>query len=183
MPKNNHSLLSTLKNLYTQLSQISWGLTVGRINSYKRESKAPSNITAVLNKKIEDLSLSVMPESVDSLETMDELEVQNVEKDKIKTKESKVENLSGIESDFAKYLKQRKPVAITQPQLGDNLKSSAWQHIHTAIRHAKNGDIESAKLHTSIAGSALEEAGDYMSQEEYSALVLAIEDYFSDPLK
>jgi hypothetical protein len=186
MKNNDQSLLSTLKNLYSQLSQISLGYTQTRLNSFKHVSKSPSNITAILNKQIDDISSQVISESIDSVEDINEPAVQSAEDGQSINeiyKDTVVENVTGVESEFVKYLQQRKPPTITQPHLGENLKASAWQHIHTAIRHAKNGDIDAAKLHINIAGTALEEAGDYMCQEDYSELVLAIEGYFSEPIK
>jgi len=183
MPDNNRSLLSILKGLYSQLSQISWGFTQGHINTYKRESKAPSNITTILHKQIDNLSSQV---NSMNMESIDEVGLQSSEQSKEKTKiskDAKVENVTGVESEFAKHIQQRRPPSITQPQMGKNLKSSVWEHINTAIRHAKNGDIETAKLHTNIAGSALDEAGHYMSHDDYSELVLQIESYFTEHSK
>ena len=180
MQNNNRSLLSILKGLYSQLSQISWGLTQLRINSYKRESKTPSNITTVLHKQIDDLSSQVTSNNIESI---DGTGVQSIKESTKISKGAKVENITGVESGFAKHIKQRRPPSITQPQMGENLKSSVWEHINAAIRSVKNGDIETAKLHTNIAGSALEEAGHYMSHDDYSELVLQIESYFSEHSK
>lgn len=174
MQNNNRSLISILKGLYSQLSRISLGLTQAHINFYKRESKAPSNITTVLHKQIDDLSSQV------TLQNKKSIDVTSVQRNEKIQENAKVENVTGIESRFAKHLKQIHPPSITQPQMGENLKSSAWQHINTAIRCVKNGDVETAKLHTNIAGSALEEASHYMSNDEYSELVLQIENYFSE---
>ena len=183
MPDNNRTLISILKGLYSQLIQISWGLTEGLINSYKRESKAPSNITAVLNQQIDNLSSHV---TCKNRECIDEVGVQGSEeskKNKKIAKDAKAENVTGVESGFAKHIQQRRPPSVTQPQMGENLKSSVWKHLNTAIRCVKNGDVDTAKLHTSIAGSALEEAGHYMSNDDYSELVLQIESYFSEHSK
>lgn len=183
---NNQSLLSILKSLYSQLSRISLNITQFRINSYKCEIRTQLNITTVLHNQIEELSTRVIAESINTEEIVGEPNVQNIEGSQNKAKvhqDIKIENDSDVESEFAKHLQQRKPPSATQPHLGEHLKSSAWEHIHTAIRHAKNGDVDTAKLHVTIAGTALEEAGDYMSHEDYSELVLEIEVYFSEPLK
>jgi hypothetical protein len=180
MAENDRSLLSILKGLYSQLSEISLGLTQVRMNTYKNEAKAPSNITTILHKQIDDLSAKAISENTRILGVP---AVQSIEESYSKnkrTKEAKVENVSGVESEFAKHVKQRRPPSITQPQMGENLKSSVWEHIKAAIRHAKNGDVETAKLHTNIAGAALEEAGHYMGNDDYSKLVLQIESYFSE---
>ncbi|MCW8900985.1 MAG: hypothetical protein OQK75_00415 [Gammaproteobacteria bacterium] len=186
MQNNNQSLLSVLKNLYSKLSGISLAMMQVRLSSYKRDNYSQINITTVLHNQIDELSSRLSTERINTAEISDESDVLHIKQKNSKAASNhkmKVENITGIESEFVKYLKQRKPTAITQPHLGENLKTSAWQHIHSAIRHAKNGEVDTAKLHISIAGTALEEAGDYMSYEDYSALVLQVEIYFSEPLK
>ena len=186
MQNNNNSLLSILKSLYSQLSRISWDNTQVRLTSYKRAFKSQINITDVLNKQIEVLSSRTITESGNTENVLDEPHVKHLDRSKVKAEnyeEMKVENDSHVESEFAKYLKQKKTSSVTQPHLGETLKSSAWEHIHKAIRHAKNGEVDTAKLHVTIAGTALEEAGDYMSHEDYTELVLQIEVYFSESFK
>ncbi len=98
-----------------------------------------------------------------------------------KKKES--ENSSGIETEFVRHLKNRKKRLITNHSLGDKLKSVAWEHLHSAIRYAKQGDIDAAKLHSDIAGNALEEASYYLGNKDYSDLIFQIEQYFIDSQK
>ena len=55
--------------------------------------------------------------------------------------------------------------------MGGQLKKSAWEHVHKAIRYARQADVTMAKLHADIAGHALEEAEHYLKDEECSELV------------
>ena len=180
MAENERSLLSILKGLYSQISQISLGLTQGRLDSYKNDPNTSSSITNILQKRVDDLSSQATSEKK-SIAT--EPVIQKTEENYIKntnTKETKFENASGVESEFAKHIRQRHPPTVTQPQMGENLKARVWEHINAAIRSAKHGDAETAKLHTNIAGTALEEAGNFMSHDDYSELVLQIESYFAE---
>lgn len=187
--KKNQTLLSLLKGFYTQLSHLSLDITQSRIKFFQRHSKPPLkiDITTILNKQVDDLAAHVVTKPVEDMDISDENSENqpliNHSDDKIPRSnysETITENVDSVDSDFAKYLKQRKTGAITQPQMGENLKSSAWEHVHCAIRHAKNGAVDTAKLHASIAGTALEEAGNYMNNEEYSQLLFDIEKYFLD---
>jgi hypothetical protein len=54
---------------------------------------------------------------------------------------------------------------------GHKLVQSALDHLHTSIRYAKAGDAEAARLHADIMNSALKEAGNYASENEYRELV------------
>ena len=73
-------------------------------------------------------------------------------------------------SDFSDYFKSRNGASDTSPYLADKLVNSTWTHIHTAVMHARQGDLVNAKLHAQIANQALKEAAHYMSDEEYAQL-------------
>ena len=184
--KNNRSLISVLKDLYSQLSQISLGMTQFRLNTYKRDVKPQSNISSLLHKQIEDISSQATARENNAATNAKDVDIKAGDKEQKKPpvhKDAKVENVTGVKNELVKYLKQRRPVNVTQPHMGENLKASAWEHINAAKRCAKSGNLEAAKLHTDIAGTALEEAGNYMSNEDYSSLVLDIEVYLSEPSK
>jgi len=186
MQNNNQSLLSILKRLYSQLSRISLNATQARTSLYKREVRPQLNITTVLNNQVEELSSRVIAGSISTENIVNAPNVPNSKGSQNKAinyQDIKIKDDSDGESEFAKHLQQRKPPSVTQPLLGERLKLSAWEHIHSAIRHAKNGDTDTAKLHVTIAGTALEEAGDYLSHEDYSELVHEIEVYFAKQLE
>lgn len=189
---NNHHLMSALKSLYGRLSRL---LVKIRSNTYHGVSgAAPSfDITSVLNKQIEDYAAHHKNETAEhslpkdsnlpgSTATATSPGINNTEHG---MSEGGITDSphNKTESEFAQHLKQRKSSSVTQPHIGDSLKASAWEHIHTAIRHAKQGEIDSAKLHTKIAGQALDEAGHYLNDADYAELVYQIEHYFSDSKK
>ena len=62
--------------------------------------------------------------------------------------------------------------------MGDKLKKSAWEHVHSAIRYARQENMAMAKLHADIAGHALDEAAHFLKDEEYSELIFEIEESF-----
>ena len=183
MAKNSSSLLSVLKNLYSQLSQIAFGRTQLRLNTYKQHAKPQVDIASLLNKEIEDISSHAQEAGSNSVTHEIETTEHQEQVKTISHKDARVENTSGVESEFVKYVKQRHPTDVTQPHIGEELKASAWKHIHAAMRSAKSGNQESAKLHIDIASTAIEESGDYMSPEDYSDFVMKVESYFSEANK
>lgn len=189
MQNNNQNLLSVLKKLIGQLSRLSLDITRIRLLSYRKifNSQTKVDMTSVLNKQVEDLAARIVTQKIDVVainENTGQLTTVSEQYSVAEyTNEVKLENVTGVESEFAKYLRQKTFPSVTQPHLGDALKASAWEHIHCAIRHARKGELDTAKVHTAIAGTALEEAGQFMNHEDYSELVCEIEIYFTEPLK
>ena len=178
----NDTLLKTLKELYNQLGAL---MAKIRFRSYHSLIKSDNtfNITSILNEQVEKLGYESVITA--SSEKTDEKIIQqpddSVGESEVKDQSvMKHKNISDVESDFAKHLKLSKSSAVSQPHIGDKLKESAWDHIHSAIRFAKQGQVDKAKVHADIAGHAIEEAGHYINHEEYTVLVNRIEDYFTN---
>ena len=55
--------------------------------------------------------------------------------------------------------------------MGEKLKDSTWSHIHTALLHARQGDVSNAKLHADFANSALKAAAQYITEEDYKVFL------------
>lgn len=144
-------------------------------------SNGSLDITSVLNKQIDSLSTIPPDINVYSANVGYEEHSEKTIAVKVKNQESQygeIENISGVESEFAKYLKTKKSSLTSYPYLSEKLKATAWEHIHCTIRYAKQDNIAIAKLHADIAGRALEEAAHYMSDEEYSNLIFQVEECF-----
>lgn len=177
---DNQRLLATLKSLQMQLGMVFTRFRSGAYRLFVSPGKCV-DITSILNKKIDELADSAMAQkttvSSPSSETpsakpaqQPQLPAANVSPGHGKT--------TNVESDFSRYLRQRKSSEVSASGMGDKLKASAWEHIHSAIRCARHGDVASARLHSDIAGHALEEAAHYLPDAEYAELVLKVEKYF-----
>ena len=154
-----------------------------RMRSYRQNIKSDTafNITALLKKQISELTVSLDGNNKHSSNNSKEPHsfnqtLSNVDNENHQS--SGRERINIVDSEFAKYLKQNKSSLIAHPYMGDKLKKSAWEHIHSTIRHAKLGHVEMAKLHADIAGHALEEVAHYIKDEEYSELIFDIEKCF-----
>jgi hypothetical protein len=64
---------------------------------------------------------------------------------------------------------RRGAVAASQPQLGEKMQAATWEHINKAQLFARQGKLESARLHAGLAQNAMETASRYMGDEEYAA--------------
>ena len=182
--KDNTDLLGSLKAL---LSQVTLTLTEMRLRSQRlvNPKKNTYQITSVLHKKVDELALNSVANDLNSKPSIYKVHQSTSKRSKIVEKYHSSENLKrvrdlGVESEFAKHLSQRKSSSITHSQMGDKLAKSAWEHVHTAIRYAKQGALDKAKINTDIAGHALEEAGHYLSDDEYADLIIKIEQYFKE---
>jgi len=176
----NHSLLASLQDLYKIISK---KVIRNRMHSYHKHvgSNGSFDITSVLNKQIDSLSTVSSDNNIDSTNVRDEERSEKPITAKVQNQEfqyTEKENISGVESEFAKYLKQKKSSSASHPYLSEKLKATVWEHIHNTIRYAKQDNIATAKLHADIAGQALEEAAHYMSDEEYSNLIFQVEECF-----
>lgn len=71
--------------------------------------------------------------------------------------------------ELSSYFRTRRNGGTVNPHVADSLRDSTWEHIHTALRLAREGNICAAKLHADIANNALKEAAHHMSEEDYGA--------------
>jgi len=79
--------------------------------------------------------------------------------------------------ELAKYFKARTKGDEFHPPIREKLEHSVWEHIHSTIRCARQGDKTNAKMHLNIATAACKELAHYMDEDEYRAFVAHAEDY------
>lgn len=89
---------------------------------------------------------------------------------------------SATPNPLASHLKQHNGHSELAPPLSEKLKASAWEHTHSAIRLAHQGDFASAKLHAVLANNAIHELGYYLQQADYNTFKLAVKTELLDRL-
>lgn len=82
--------------------------------------------------------------------------------------------------ELSKYFKERNKGADLHPPIREKLEHSVWEHMHTAIRCARQGEESNAKIHLNIAHSACKELGHYMEEDEYQAFVRSAEEHMEN---
>jgi|GEM_PF-1730328 len=68
---------------------------------------------------------------------------------------------------LSRYLKGSGESLVVQPHLSDQLQESIRQHVHTALRLARQGDSRSAKLHADLASNGMHELSHFLPREEF----------------
>jgi len=77
-------------------------------------------------------------------------------------------------SDLSSHLHSNLSKSSDSGHLGEKLKASAWDHIHTSLRTAREGKSDLAKMHAGLANEALRQASHHMTDEEYIELKTSI---------
>jgi hypothetical protein len=82
--------------------------------------------------------------------------------------------------DLSVHLKNSHRYSGVSLNTGDKLMQSTWEHFHAAIRLARQGDVDAARLHVELTNNALKEAAHYLSEPVYSRfskdVIKALED-------
>ena len=73
-------------------------------------------------------------------------------------------------SELAKYFKERNNKFIFN-SIEEKLEKSSIDHMHEAIRYARQGDEQNALMHADIASSSCEELSHFMSKEQHHEFV------------
>lgn len=79
--------------------------------------------------------------------------------------------------ELSKYFKARAGGSDLHPGIKEKLERSTWEHIHAAIRYARQGDSRNASMHAAIANSACKELAHYMVEEQCREFILGIEEH------
>ena len=77
--------------------------------------------------------------------------------------------------ELAKYFKERNNKSIFN-SLEDKLEQSTIDHMHEAIRYARQGDERNAHMHADIASSSCEELSHFMDKEQHHEFVGQMKD-------
>lgn len=181
MRKNNdnHNLLSSLRNLYGKLALLMQKISENTYHQFCNTSKT-SNITSELNKQIDDLASKSIIEN-NYQDTITEKKIIHNTLNKNKDNEYQlIENtgkVNSIENKLYIHLKKSRTSSLTHPGIVEKLTESIWKHIHAAIRIARYGNKDKARLHSNIVEQALNELSHYMGNDDYSELVSHVEQY------
>lgn len=179
IPKREYNaLLHALKRLR---SRIVLFVFQNRMNSYQKKSSADigHDITASLSEQIDKLAFS---KNEGDQGTPCSTSCQSV---RIETKKDlqgrnrtghRVSKVTSVFVELSKYFKKGGAGTTLQPHVSEKLKTCTWEHIHTALRLARQGEVRTARLYAEIANNALKEAAHYMSEEEYAEFTAAVEE-------
>lgn len=83
-------------------------------------------------------------------------------------------------ANLSKYFKARVRGAGLNPGIEEKLKHSVWDHIHAALRCARQANKQNAKMHIDIANCACRELAHYLSKEPYYVFIANIEKHLAE---
>ncbi|MEN8764205.1 MAG: hypothetical protein ABF290_17475 [Thiogranum sp.] len=173
-----NALLHALQKLYARITSL---VLHKRMDSYREEadSVADHDLASLLSDHIDRLAAPRPENSGEQQHRVSEQKVQTVTQNSTPGRPHADHQVSIVGRTFSglgRYLKSSRTETVLDPELSKKLKMSAWHHIHTALRLARQGEAETAKLHLDIASQALKEAAHYMSREEHIALIVEVEE-------
>ncbi len=79
---------------------------------------------------------------------------------------------SALSQRFARHRSQAK----LEPFMAEKMRVNTLDHVNKSLSFARLGNAEGARIHARLAETALETAGDYMSDDEYHQLRERVED-------
>lgn len=78
--------------------------------------------------------------------------------------------------ELSNHFHELEVTELTGEGVGEGVKRRMLEHINTALRLARRGDLAGARIHADIARSAMREAVHYLSQEEYRQFTAAVKE-------
>ena len=82
-------------------------------------------------------------------------------------------------SELSRYFKARNNGTELHPGITERLEHSTWEHLYSALRYARKGDKNNARIHVNIASSACKELAHYMPDKQYQGFVREIEQHLA----
>ncbi|MCW8887613.1 MAG: hypothetical protein OQK25_00965 [Gammaproteobacteria bacterium] len=169
--QNSNALIKWLSGLYSDVVLI---IFKRRIDSYRTRAQANdgSEIHRNLSAQIDKLSAAERK----SNDGVGEVDVPSVTGtiESIKKAHS-IKNLFRMWNSLGGYFRKSPRGSTSNSHMGTRLKESVWDHVHAALRLARQGKVEQARFHTDIVHSGLKEVGHYLDEEEFKAFSDEIE--------
>ncbi|MFV2060140.1 MAG: hypothetical protein ACC653_05610 [Gammaproteobacteria bacterium] len=155
-----NSLINNIQNLYHRLSL--YLFHIRQQSNYAASTKKPHDIHKLLSSQINQL----------------------IKNSATKTSESKTPKENIKHHDYSasteiytqgKHYKFKTKTSDVNPAIKEQLTQHTRQHIHAAIRNARQGKKTEAKLYVDLANNALKEVAHYMSEDEYLKFTATID--------
>lgn len=158
------NLLESLKLLYFKIMgrQAESSAKSGHSHSNMASTQ---NIESALSEYIDKLATNASNNPVDAPSLELPAEGNRSHEDAPAGQESSSEVEPGGLAEHMKYLHT---YSVGSLGAGEKLMQSTWEHFHTSIRLAHQGDVKAAKLHAGLTRNALVEAAKYLSEPVYS---------------
>lgn len=169
------TLLDSLQTLYSKLSVL---ILNRRMNTYRKESSSQldkqilSALFDIVEKTPEPQSLKTDSDALKPEAQADRLIAGNSKG----APQVKVSNAPAatLPNDLSSHMHSNLSKTSDSKHLGEKLKSSAWDHIHTSLRYVREGNTDLAKMYAGLANEALQQASHHMTDEAYIELKTSV---------
>lgn len=158
------SLLQTLQRLRSTLLSRLFRL---RIDAYRQGG--PANIAYDVSERLkQELDKIAHTQGVPAAELQCERPARHTATPSSENGDKKAEGvLRRSFVELSHYFRTRRQHPTLNSHVAESLRESTWEHLHTALRLAREGNLCGAKLHADIANNALKEAARHMSADDY----------------
>lgn len=165
--QGGENLLKSLKQLYSKVMTLH---AKSRARSSLKHSNAasPQSIISPLSECIDKLAANAVDAANNPHEASSSQmpELENHSYDHVPS--SREASFSGELGELSTHLKDSHKYAGASLGTGEKLMQSTWEHFHTSIRLARQGDVKTARLHAELTKNALTEAAHYLPEPVYS---------------
>lgn len=163
------SLLSSLLGLYSQLSS---RMLHKRMSTQQRATTPREGLPIgdLLDQHIEQTTAAAPGPSGDAASEEATTESPQASENSSIAAAGKTDpthSSSGFFSALSSYFGRHRRSAHSEPLLREKMRTNTLEHINRARVLARRGDAKGAKVHATLAESAMQTAGGYMSDEEY----------------
>lgn len=164
--RDDSSLLKALLRLYSRLMNLLMKSSPATNRGHSAAS-ASLDIVSPLSECVDKLC-SNTPENREGTSGAETGVAGNAASEHASTVVSVASSKDG-QGDLSVYLQEAHRHSVVCLDTGEKLMHSTWDHIHTSMRVARQGDVKTARLHVELASSALREAERYLSIEVFSS--------------
>jgi len=173
---HNRNLLETLQKLYAQIMRL---VLHGRLNSY-RHAQGDDSVIAGLYDYINHAPQAPGDEMAHLRVAAESPGLSKRSINNNKPSYQRAEVLPDGPNDLRDTFVNRHEYSALHDHMGEKLKASAWEHIHSSMRYAHEGNRETAMLHADIAANAIKEAVHYLEDNAYKDFIGEIGKVISD---
>lgn len=156
-------LLETLKQLYSRMTALHFKASTGP-GANSGSADLPPNIALPLYEYVDRIAASAQKTSANVTSPQGSVTKTNGHSP---TAFSRDPALKGELGELSVHLRDSHKHSGVFLDMGDKLMQSTWDHFYTAIRLARQGDAQGARVHAGLMNNALAEAANYVSEPVY----------------
>ncbi len=162
------ALLQALQSLYLQVSSRLLHLRLGDPSANPGNGAAdPVNIAGTLGEHLERQAAEAKDRG--DAQHADAAGREHAQAHPLSARDRDGRPYNAPSGERPKHFHGRGPAADLQPHMREKMQANTLEHINKALRLAREGNAEGAKLHAQLAEHAMQTAGDYMPPEQYQS--------------